>query len=425
MSVCKIDKESSVSVLMPFIEGLIISMKIIEILFYIVCFFPFVVLGGLSNGSDTQPYCLLISVPLSFFFIIKNSLKINLNAIFLYITIGIGIIIGIFIPAIYGINISSCFRYIATYIGMICISYVSYSLCKMKKNYNEKLIKIIINIWGMVGIIQLFFFRNFAYRIVANPRTSDNRGVISLASEPSYYGAVCVLMLLLVFDFKKNKFFYQINLLVQILFIAKSSVSVVYLLCFCSLYLIYSLYKRNAKHIFVLACILTVAFLILYRVVGNTGNGQRITMFAEILFKSENLNKALKMILSEKSVSIRWNDIIFCLKGFAEYLGLPHGFATRIISSGYGSVIYTMGWIGVLCIIQIYFIVKKAYIGQKKYETKVLPLFITIIMFSNIQLANPIFPFMVGYYLYRGNNYISWNEDFVQKLRIMIKDILR
>ena len=391
-------------------------MKIIEILFYIVCFFPFVVVGGLSNGSDIQPYCLLISVPLSFFFTIKKTLEINLNAFFLYITLGIGIIIGTIIPLTCHINISSCFRYIATYIGMICISYVSYSLCRMKKNFNEKLIKIIINIWGMVGIIQLFSFRNFAYGIIANPRTSSNRGVISLASEPSYYGAVCVLLLLLTIDFKKNKFFYQVNLLIQILLIAKSSVSVVYLLCFCFLYLVYRLYKRNVKNIFVLAFLLTVGLLILYGVVRKTGNGQRITMFAEIFFKSENLNRALKMILKEKSVSIRWNDILFCLIGFMEYWGLPHGFATRIISSGYGSLIYTMGWIGVLCIIQIYFIVKKAYIRQKKYETKVLPLFITIIMFSNIQLANPIFPFILGYYLYRGNTYISENEVFIKKL---------
>lgn len=126
-------------------------MKIIEILFYIVCFFPFVVVGGLSNGSDIQPYCLLISVPLSFFFTIKKTLEINLNAFFLYITLGIGIIIGTIIPLTCHINISSCFRYIATYIGMICISYVSYSLCRMKKNFNEKLIKIIINIWGNIA----------------------------------------------------------------------------------------------------------------------------------------------------------------------------------------------------------------------------------------------------------------------------------
>ena len=121
-------------------------MKIIEVLFYIVCFFPFVVLGGLTNGSDIQPYCLLLSVPLCIYFMIRNLFKVDVNAVILYLTIGIGVLFGTIIPFFCGVSIRSSIRYIATYIGMICISYVSYSLCKIRCNYNEFLLKVIINI---------------------------------------------------------------------------------------------------------------------------------------------------------------------------------------------------------------------------------------------------------------------------------------
>lgn len=378
-------------------------MTIIEIIFYILCFFPFVVVAGVTNGSDIQPYCLILSIPLSIYFLVKNRF-VKINIIQLYLAIALGICIGIWDAILYHmVDIKPVYRYIATYTGLISISYVAYSICKYKRGLNEKLLKLIINIWGSIGLIQLFVNRQFAYEMIANARTSGNRGVTSLASEPSYYGAVCVLLLVLTLNFKKDKYLYQINLLIQILFIAKSSVSIVYLLCFAVFYMLCGLCKGDIKSILSITLVVGGGILGLYVLVKYGEVHQRITMFAKMLFEANSLTAAFHMITAEESVSIRLNDILFGISGFIEYLGLPHGFYTRIISSGYGSLLYTMGWIGVFIIFDIYVIIRKSYKEQNEYAAVVLPLFITTIMFSNIQLANPIFPFLIGYYLYLGS----------------------
>lgn len=69
---------------------------------------------------------------------------------------------------------------------------MSYIYCQQDKGFNENKIKKIINIYLIVGIIQKFGYRQFAYELLGNARTTVNRGVISLTSEPSFYGYMCV-----------------------------------------------------------------------------------------------------------------------------------------------------------------------------------------------------------------------------------------
>ena len=388
--------------------------SILEICFYLTCFFPFIVIGNLSNGSDVQPYCLILSLFLSFYFLTKKNYFWKKHLLFYGVLLS-GIIIGTLMSiAEHSVDTNSMLRYISTYLGIITISYVSYSFCERNNGYSEVIVKSVINIWGIVGLIQLWINRNFAYGIVANPRTSGNRGVISLASEPSYYGAVCVLLLILTIDFKRHKIIYQINLLIQILFIAKSSVAIVYLLCYAFLLFVFSVWKANWKALCGIVIIFMVGALGLHYLLAQGNINQRALMFARWLLEANSLSSGLNTIIAEHSVSVRLNDILFCLSGFINSWGMPYGFQTRKINSGYGSLAYTMGWLGIWSIAIIYRIIREAYAKEANVQLEIVPIFITIIMFSNIQLSNPIFPFLIGYCLFRRK--MNMQERNIEKI---------
>ena len=80
---------------------------------------------------------------------------------------------------------------------------------------------------------------------------------------------------------------------------------------------------------------------------------------------------------------------------------MPHGFSAGKMSSGYGSMIYTMGWIGVLIIISVFNILRKTYVGE--VYLRAIPIFLTIILFSSIQISVPLFGFILALSSYKHN----------------------
>ena len=294
-----------------------------------------------------------------------------------------------------GLELSTSIRYLATYISLILVSCFTYLICKENEGFEEGRIKKVINIYLIVGIIQLFQ-TNFLHGIVSNARTTGNRGVISLASEPSFYGYMCIFFLILALDFKKNRNIYIINLLFQICFLAKSSITMLYIVIFIFLVALFSIRKIKVKSFIVILGVIFVGIAVGYYYVTNN-SGQRIAFFINTLLSQRSIEDAMNILSRDYSVAVRTNDIKVCLEGFVEWFGIPRGFYTRKVSSGYGSLIVTMGWIGVIIISCIFRYCRMAYNGLLK---KVLPLFLTIIMFSAIQVANPVFQFLIGYFMY-------------------------
>jgi len=367
-----------------------------ETLFYIVCFFPFINWIGIGGSSDIQPYCMIITFFLLIQYGLEKKIILNRKIANFYAVVVLGIVCGLIATVVTsGFEFSTSIRYLATYISLILVSCYTYLICKNNEGFDEKKIKIVINIYLVVGIIQLFQ-REFLYGIISNARTTGNRGVVSLTSEPSFYGYMCVFFMILVLDFKKNRNLYIINLLLQICFIAKSSITILYLVIFIFLMVLFSLKKINIKGIVIAIMVMVGGAAVGYYYIINK-SGQRMAFFINTILSQGSIKDVVSVLLSDYSVSVRVNDIKVCLEGFIEWFGIPQGFDTRKISSGYGSLILSMGWIGVIVISHIYIFCITAYDGLKK---KVLPIFITIIMFSAIQVANPVFAFLIGYFMF-------------------------
>ncbi len=370
-----------------------------KIIFYLVCFFPFVDWFRLGGGTDVQPYSLIVS----FLFILNygmiRKIKLNKKIVRFYVLIIVGLIIGtIFTIFIDGFKFDNTLRFYATYISLICVSLYSYLLCKKIDGFDEKIIKAVINIYLIVGIIQKYINSRFLYEIVSNARTSSSRGVVSLASEPSFYGYMCIFFLIYAWNLKKNKWFYVANLIFQILFISKSAITLLYLAILFGIWFMRYISKLSLKKISLLiACISVILIVGYYMLTSSAFEGQRIVFLIRTLLTSRNIPDAIYILLNDQSIWERWNAIFICVKGFVTSLGIPQGFAVGKISSGFGTMLLTMGWFGLLIIIEVFRIIRNAYTGD---ERKIIPLFLIIIMFSAIQVSNPIFSFTLGYYMY-------------------------
>lgn len=385
-----------------------------ETLFYVVCFFPFIKWFGIGWSSDVQPYCLIISVFLLLYYAKKNKITLIYSMYNFYRLIITGLIVGtVFTIINSGFEFSASIRYFATYISLILISYFGFVFCKKRRGFNESKIKIIINVYLVVGIIQKYVNSSFCYGIIANARTTSNRGSISLSSEPSFYGYLCIFLMILVLDFKSNRILYLLNLLFQICFVAKSSVTILYLLIFAFVFFICSLKKVNVNTIGVLLA-MTFALVLggYYFMTSSSNAGQRVAFFVNAFISQKDFQGFIKAVMNDESVAIRVRNIVVCLLGFTERIGLPYGFNTGKLQSGYGSIMLTMGWIGVAIIFDIFRFCRNAYDGQMK---KVLPIFITIIMFSAIQVSNPVFAFLVGYFVFLSENNKSTDNQTVDK----------
>ena len=374
----------------------------IDKIFYILCFFPFVKFGKIGLNSDIQPFCLCFSLMILVWFYIKKKLIIS-RTLYRLICLGTSaIILNSITTLVLALGnpdgLEGCVRNIASFMSLIAISMMSYIVCKYNDGFNEKYVKFIINSYLCVGMVQRFVNSTFLYSFVSNARTSANRGVVSLASEPSFYCYMCIFFLILVMEFKTQRQFYIFNVLFQCIILAKSSVSMVYLFIFVGLYFIFNIKRINMKQVIFIILGISVVFALIY-VLFKYNKGQRIVMIINNILGSSNITDMIGKLMDDTSISIRVNDILYGVTGFLSWFGLPHGFHTKIISSGYGSLIYTSGWLGIWLIGYIFYITYRAF----RYNSFkwVYSIGLLIIMFSAIQISNPVFCFLIGYFAYK------------------------
>lgn len=134
----------------------------------------------------------------------------------------------------------------------------------LEKHYEifVKFLKISTIIYLIVGLVQILFYDEFMSFLLNRNSTTDSRGVASLVAEPTFYGIVCLFLILLfvALDIKdKKKYIYL--LLFQIVFLAQSSMTILFLLIYC---FYYSIFKVNLKTISLVLFGVFTALLFIY-----------------------------------------------------------------------------------------------------------------------------------------------------------------
>lgn len=356
----------------------------------------------LHIGTDIQPYALIVATIIYCRSVLINGIAVDRKCLFKYFLV----LLSVTVFMLSSLSSGSVFQFLRSCLGYISLSVIPLSINALSKQQKRKVIikeewiKMFINIWGITGLVQKFLRPNFMFFFIANARTSHNRGVLGWASEPSFYGYMCVFFIFFALLFHTQRRVYIIWSILQLVFLAQSSVGVVYLVVIGACLVLYKLRKFNIKIIFGImfaaVCVYYISFWFACR--------NQHTRLGNLMFYAfrHSPSEILSFAEQDESIAARINNIKICIIGVVSNLGMPHGFASYKgrLESGYGAALYELGIIGVVMMYNIWKSVYKGYIRQYAW---VIATSLSIIMFSAVQLSFPLLGFFVGI--------CEWQED--------------
>lgn len=363
---------------------------LLEVLLYVTCFFPFVEFV-IYIGSDTQPYGALAALFIVILYVFHN-IKVTSKGYLSMALIGVLVGASAFV-SLFQISVYMVFRSYFGYFSMIVIPLAVFLLMKKHGGMNDGLVKLCIWIWFLVGAIQKYVNPSFGYTLLSRHTTNAQRGTVSLASEPSAYGYMCLFMILLAFGLKKNAKFYVVLLLIQIVAFAGSSVTLVYLAAYVGFYMLNEILlgKKFA--------VAKVVFL----GIGGVASLFLIQKFASGMPRMHTLVNLLltdpARLLKDGSIRMRLEDIVFSFQSFWQNHMLPHGLSEQKLMSGIGTLFYECGFMAIPLVIAVGVIIWRAYEREIRL---VCVLGFMMVMMSSIPFSSPLVCFYLGYCVYQG-----------------------
>ena len=250
------------------------------------------------------------------------------------------------------------------------------------------------------------------------------RGEVCLAPEPTFYGIICILFILLGYlNFKENKGIKKLYtlLIIQIFIYARSSLVILMILACLMLYAFISFMakKKNKLKIFLIVSFFLFVFITIINNYSEQISGIRIGRILTLMFENPD-----KLVLIDDSINERFVHLFFPIYGFFENWGLPHGYSQYAdfmddcynnpdlnylvtdytlnnkiirIMSGWGSILFELGAVGLLL---LYVIVKNLKIiveGKMKY---VIILGFIGLLANAVSFATALLPFTIGNIIY-------------------------
>jgi hypothetical protein len=294
----------------------------------------------------------------------------------------------------------------------------------------KKFFIVIISIWGIVASIQRFFYTNFLSFLLYRNSGSGlmGRGVNSLAPEPTFYGSVLILFFIIfIINYKidNNKLVIAF-ILSQLLLLSLSTTSFAIILCSIIFYLIVIIFFRKFNFNFILILLSILFSIIIFLILlDNSIKTMRFYKIANLVINNP------KLILIDESINERLNHALLPLINFLEHYGLPMGYNNfqkfiifksndpsynflfkninidhyKRIMSGYGAIIFELGFFAFLIPFYIYKIFKP--ILYKNIYLFIFVLF-NLLLFTSMTFNNSMILFVLGNLLYlQQNNYIT------------------
>ncbi|WP_462174964.1 hypothetical protein [Pseudoalteromonas gelatinilytica] len=206
-------------------------MKIISYFFIICIFFPYTKIG-FAAPSDIQPYALIIGFLITVIYMFDSMIKggviekelLTLLLLFVFSVITLFLFSDLNLNLVRGVGAYASFTFVITG-ALVAFKYIN-------SNFFFRVVLISFALWLLVAIFQASFDKEFLTFLVNRSVITEDRGVISLSSEPSYYALISCFFSLF-FYLEGSKKFTFISLL-PIVFLAKSSVILMFLLAsFC------------------------------------------------------------------------------------------------------------------------------------------------------------------------------------------------
>lgn len=333
------------------------SYKAVGSFFVVLCLVPWVSFGLLD--VDTQPWFLMAGIA---FCLLSVRVKGDPFVVVLAVAIAFSALIVGF----------SLFRGLDFYFARGVLGYAGFSVVLLgyyfyRKRFGFPLgIFVTLNlVWLAAGGAQVVFGGHLLDLVVA-ARTTEGRGVVGLATEPTYYGMFLLFLswiLVVEAGYRPTKGLVAL-LLMNVLFVmlvAKSAMAVMFLLLICVMYAVIAAAKVSVIFgLLALACLVSVGVYFGYNVFPDW----RVFSVLHGLASAP-----LDVVHRDASINERVSHLVFPVHASILNGGIPGGFHSFSIAyglliewydgffwwgspgnrvmSGVGAFVYELGWLSV------------------------------------------------------------------------------
>ena len=295
-------------------------------------------------------------------------------------------------------------RSVVTYVSpwiFACTAYLAYR----KGIAIHRYLVFMLYLWAVAGLLQWLVDPRI-FEFLVNTRTSTDRGVTSLAPEPSFYGLTVIQMwltLLLLRPDIARKWHVTSLCLFQVLVLAKSMLAIFVVLLLVALF--------ATRRIWWLAAILIGLFAALAGITDGLDGQSRPAVLLNIL-----LDNPTQVLYLDASISERFYHLYLSFERALSSGLLPHGISAfgevieegqkahaafwwgepqNKILSGAGGAIFELGWFALIYVFVFWRCLRR---DPKVYHFHkfVISFGIVLVYLNTVTLASPFFGLMVG-----------------------------
>ena len=351
--------------------------KIFSYLFLLFCFIPFLFPNPIAT-TNVQPYASILAIAV---LLLNWNKTVNFNKnVFNILVPTFTLIAAIAMLITSGIGVESL-RGLYNYFALFIIPFAVVVAFNNIGQFPEKFVKIMILMWFVVASIQFFIYRGFATQIISGVKWSlDYRGVVGLASEPSFLGIVCFYFLHLIRRFKTKKALYMILTLIMGILYAQSAMGIIFIIG----YLLVFMFERGVL-IWVLSLLAVGIFMYIFTT--------KMTETRLYVLYEDFMNEGMESVLEDGSVENRYDAILNAFKSVVDNYFLPQGFGSRV-GSAFGGMLVELGFLAFPAI--IYICKSFATTFTKKSSAVLYFIIIMFIYINNTQIGNPMLLLVFG-----------------------------
>ena len=384
----------------------------------ILCCFCFPYVTPISFGTDVQPWGVLFATLLSTILLCRGY---RFKRIFILLFVPI---IASFLLFPFSDHPFSASRSIGGYLTIALIPLVFHYILRSNYEITIKVLKCAVIVYLAVALIQTFVDPSFMSFVLNRLVGGGGRGVNSLSAEPTFYGLICLFLLLTISALEmthKKKYIYL--LLFQIIFLAQSSLTILLLLVFV---LFYVLITVGLKSLFVG---FSVCIVMAYVVSIADIDARFVHLVRQLVSNPE-------AILLDGSINSRVANLYFSVKGFFDNYGIPNGFsafpdywsseivkqdilfqsaltAPIRIMSYYGAMLFELGVIGALIPVSYSIIIFNAYKDNIR-EFLILLFAINTILFTAVPMSFSLVGMYFGALIFKAENRVKLDSSALE-----------
>lgn len=385
-----------------------LHLKLLAYLFLFFCFYPYIDIFGL--GTDTQPNALLFG---SILFLGIPKKKVNTPIILLWLLLVLSMLLVFYNNQDFVVYIKNTANYYSLALGTTT-SYYIFSRLNIKVPF--KIFLIIIGVYAAVALIQFFLFPTFFVFMLNMARgvLVGGRGVVSITTEPAYYGTMCLFFMifsLIYYDRKQNQIAQPI-LLIQLLALSMSATAVGLLLASIFLFTIIQLLRLKWRYILSSIFVLMITIPLLIQTWDKMQDSRMGLMASEVV------KNPLLITQLDGSVAIRFTSAVapflairhnhFAPMGLGYYGDFLenlyeqgyyrsfirfHILEKKYIGGGINTVLFQLGIFGWLFPLALYLAFRKMLY---KDGVKFALILFVFILFTQIQLMNGMIGLIIG-----------------------------